>query len=82
VVSGLSEVQCDVYLDAIALMTIHHHDDQETFDALLAATDHCPWYLEQLVNALADLAVLALEKLPDDVDRYLDALRQFVLSQR
>jgi hypothetical protein len=75
------QAQQDIYLDAIALMTTHHLDDQEAFDAVLDATGHCPWYLEQLVNALADLAVLALEKLPDDVDRYLDALRQHVLEQ-
>jgi hypothetical protein len=49
---------------------------------VLAATGHCPWYLEQLVNALAELGVLALGNLPEAaVDRFLAEVREYILQQ-
>jgi len=88
VVNGFGEVQCDVYLDALALMTAHHHRDEDAFNAVLAATDYCPWYLAHLVNALSELGVLALTRDPEQgtrswyADRFLAEVRQYVMEQR
>jgi hypothetical protein len=69
----------DISLDALALVEAHHRDDEEGFNAILDATGWCPWYLVQLVNALADLSVLALEELPEgQVDGFLADLRREV----
>ena len=72
----------DIYLDALALVEAHYRDDEEGFNAVLAATGGCPWYLAQLVNALADLSVLALEHLPEGaVEGFLADLRRQVLER-
>jgi hypothetical protein len=43
------QVQREVYLDALALVEAYSRDDEEGFNAVLGATDSCPWYLTQLV---------------------------------
>jgi hypothetical protein len=76
------QAQQDIYLDAVALIAAHHHDDEDGFNVVLAAAGGCPWYLAQLVNALAELNVLALGDLPEDaVDRFLAEVRQYVLER-
>ena len=76
------EADRDILLDALALVEAHHRDDVEAFSAVLDATGGCPWYLTQLVNALADLVVLALEELPEGaVDGFLAVLRRDVLER-
>jgi hypothetical protein len=39
------ETKRDVYLDAVALIEARHRDDEEGFNAILAAADGRPWYL-------------------------------------
>jgi hypothetical protein len=57
--------------------------DTEGFDAVLVAADGCPWYLTQLVNALTDLGVLALQGHPEGtVDWFLGEVRQYILQRR
>jgi hypothetical protein len=73
----------DIYLDAIALLEACNRDDEEGFNTVLAAADGCPWYLTRLVQALADLAGLALEKFPEDaVAGFLGEVRRYVLERQ
>ena len=72
----------DIYLDALALVEAHYRDDEEGFNAVLAATGGCPWYLTELVKVLAELGVVALENLPEGVvDGFLADLRRSVLER-
>jgi hypothetical protein len=77
-----ADARRDVYLDAIALVAAHHRRDEEAFNSVVNASGGCPWYLAQLVNALAELSALALEDLPEDaVDEFLAEVRQFILER-
>lgn len=85
--NGFSEAESDhpdpeIYLDALALLEAHHRHDAEGFSVVLAAAGGCPWYLSQLVCALADLGALALEGHPESViDGFLAENRRIVLEQ-
>ena len=75
-------VEVDVLLDALALVEAHYRHDEEAFDAVLDATGGCPWYLAQLVDALAELSAVVLEGHPEgSVDRLLAGLHQLVLGR-